>query len=76
MKQTCIDLFGSDSLFQHLNRTCTGKGKHFLAEWLMSPAALNGEMYKGDEVKFDYILRDGMTTRMNAAILMKQMGII
>ncbi len=30
----------------------------------------------GDEVKFDYILRDGMTTKMNAAILMKQMGII
>ena len=31
---------------------------------------------EGDEVIFDYILRDGMTTKMNAAILMKQMGII
>ncbi|HCC71019.1 MAG TPA: hypothetical protein DEQ09_07710 [Bacteroidales bacterium] len=30
----------------------------------------------GDEVKFDYILREGMTTKMNAAILMKQMGIV
>jgi len=30
----------------------------------------------GDEVKFDYILREGMTTKMNAAILMRQMGII
>jgi hypothetical protein len=29
----------------------------------------------GENIKFDYILRDGMTTKMNAAILMKQMGI-
>jgi DNA mismatch repair ATPase MutS len=31
---------------------------------------------EGDEVKFDYILRDGLAEKMNAAILMKQMGII
>lgn len=31
---------------------------------------------EGDDVKFDYILREGMTTKMNAAILMKQMKII
>lgn len=30
---------------------------------------------EGDNVKFDYILRDGITTRMNASILMKEMGI-
>lgn len=44
-----IDLFGSDSLFQHLNRTCTGKGKHFLAEWLMSPGSLSKETVKRQE---------------------------
>lgn len=31
---------------------------------------------EGDSIKFDYILRDGITRKMNAAILMKQMGII
>jgi len=29
-----------------------------------------------DSISFDYILRDGITTRMNAAILMRQQGII
>ncbi len=29
----------------------------------------------GDEIYFDYKLRDGVTHRMNAALLMKQMGI-
>ncbi len=29
----------------------------------------------GDEIYFDYLLRDGVTHRMNAALLMKQMGI-
>ena len=30
---------------------------------------------EGDKVKFDYVLRDGITTRMNASILLKEMGI-
>jgi DNA mismatch repair ATPase MutS len=29
----------------------------------------------GEEISFDYILRDGITRKMNAAVLMKQMGI-
>jgi hypothetical protein len=29
----------------------------------------------GDRISFDYMLRDGITTRMNAALLMKEMGI-
>lgn len=29
-----------------------------------------------DRISFDYILRDGITRKMNAAILMKQMGIL
>jgi hypothetical protein len=30
----------------------------------------------GDSIKFDYILQDGITHKMNAAFLMKQMGIL
>lgn len=30
-----LDLFGEDSLFQHLNRTVTTPGKHVLANWLL-----------------------------------------
>ena len=30
----------------------------------------------GDKIKFDYILREGITHKMNAALLMKQMGIL
>jgi hypothetical protein len=29
----------------------------------------------GDKISFDYLLRNGITTRMNAALLMKEMGI-
>ncbi len=29
----------------------------------------------GENISFDYLLRDGITTKMNAALLMKQMGI-
>jgi hypothetical protein len=31
---------------------------------------------QGDNILFDYLLRDGVTTRMNAGILMRQQGII
>ena len=30
----------------------------------------------GEQISFDYILRDGITQRMNAAYLMRQMGIV
>jgi hypothetical protein len=30
----------------------------------------------GENINFDYILRDGITRKMNAAVLMKQMGIV
>ena len=30
----------------------------------------------GDNISFDYLLRDGITRKMNAAFLMKQMGIV
>lgn len=31
---------------------------------------------EGENIRFDYLLRDGITVRMNAAVLMKQMGIV
>ena len=39
-----IDLFGSDSLFQYLNRTVTGYGMTILAGWLSDPAQLATEI--------------------------------
>jgi DNA mismatch repair ATPase MutS len=30
----------------------------------------------GENIRFDYKLRDGITEKMNAALLMKQMGIL
>lgn len=30
----------------------------------------------GESIKFDYLLRDGVTSKMNALILMKQMGLL
>jgi len=39
-----IDLFGNYSLYQYLNRTCTGRGEEMLAEWLMSPHIMSTEM--------------------------------
>ena len=44
-----IDLFGNHSLYQYLNRTCTGRGKDLLAGWLMSPYKLSGDMEKRQE---------------------------
>jgi DNA mismatch repair ATPase MutS len=30
----------------------------------------------GENIKFDYKIRDGITQKMNAVLLMKQMGIL
>jgi len=30
---------------------------------------------EGEDIKFDYKIRDGITRKMNATLLMKQMGI-
>ena len=37
-----VDLFGSSSLFQYLNRTVTGYGRDILAGWLSDPFKLAG----------------------------------
>jgi hypothetical protein len=45
-----VDLFGTSSLFQYLNRTVTGYGRDILAEWLSDPYALSPELISRQEV--------------------------
>jgi hypothetical protein len=39
-----VDLFGSSSLFQYLNRTVTGYGRDILAGWLSDPYTLSMQL--------------------------------
>ena len=39
-----VDLFGSSSLFQYLNRTATGYGRDILAGWLSDPFLLSSQL--------------------------------
>jgi DNA mismatch repair ATPase MutS len=41
-----LDLFGEGSLFQFLNRTATRGGYNRLAEWLLRPLSLRGEIFQ------------------------------
>jgi len=36
-----LDIFGNSSLFQYLNRTCTGYGREVLADWLSDPYSIS-----------------------------------
>lgn len=44
-----IDLFGDDSVYQYLNRTCTGRGSSLLAQWLSAPDRLVAGMHERQE---------------------------
>jgi DNA mismatch repair ATPase MutS len=39
-----LDIFGTSSLFQYLNRTCTGYGREVLAEWVSDPYILSSSL--------------------------------
>jgi ABC-type multidrug transport system fused ATPase/permease subunit len=39
-----VDMFGTSSLFQYLNRTVTGYGRDILASWLSDPFILSKDM--------------------------------
>jgi hypothetical protein len=39
-----LDIFGTSSLFQYLNRTSTGYGREVLAEWLSDPYILSSSL--------------------------------
>ena len=44
-----IDLFGNRSVFQFLNRTCTGNGSDILAGWLSDPLKVSENIYLRQE---------------------------
>ena len=39
-----LDVFGASSLFQYLNRTCTGYGREVLAGWLSDPYSVSSSL--------------------------------
>jgi len=39
-----LDIFGASSLFQYINRTCTGYGREVLAKWLSDPYILSSSL--------------------------------
>jgi len=67
----CIELGGTGLIATHDTALAEIEKEH--------PGTIVNKCFEieieGDNVKFDYILRDGITTRMNASILMKEMGI-
>lgn len=44
-----VDLFGSSSLFQYLNRTVTGYGRDILATWFADPYSLSLDLTRRQE---------------------------
>lgn len=53
-----VDLFGSLSLFQYLNRTVTGYGRDILANWLSDPYPLTMELEQRQEVVRELAFKD------------------
>ncbi|HNW56416.1 MAG TPA: hypothetical protein PLR88_01020 [Bacteroidales bacterium] len=45
-----VDLFGTSSLFQYLNRTITGYGRDILAGWISDPFSLSQKLILRQEV--------------------------
>lgn len=52
-----IDLFGSSSVFQYLNRTVTGYGRDILASWLSDPYPLSRELKSRQEAVKELALK-------------------
>jgi DNA mismatch repair ATPase MutS len=53
-----VDLFGSSSLFQYLNRTVTGYGKDILAGWLCDPYSLSKLLISRQETIRELALKE------------------
>ena len=53
-----IDLFGSNSLFQYLNRTVTSYGREILADWLSEPYSLAGSLTSRQEAIRELATKD------------------
>lgn len=44
-----IDMFGTGSVFQSVNRCCTERGEEMLASWMLNPFKLSGRLYERSE---------------------------
>jgi len=53
-----VDLFGTSSLFQYLNRAVTGYGRDILAGWLSDPYNLSKELTPRQEAVRELSLKD------------------
>jgi DNA mismatch repair ATPase MutS len=53
-----VDLYGSNSLFQYLNRTVTSYGRDILAGWLSSPYSLAGRLTDRQEAIKELALKE------------------
>ncbi len=54
-----VDVFGSYSLFQYLNRTVTSIGKDILAKWLSDPFAVSSDLVLRQEVIKELAIKEG-----------------
>jgi DNA mismatch repair ATPase MutS len=53
-----VDLFGTSSLFQYLNRTVTDYGRDILARWLSDPFILTGELKQRQDAVKEFASKD------------------
>jgi hypothetical protein len=58
-----LDIFGENSIFQMLNRTCTNKGNEILAEWFQNPEK-NCDVIKNRQIAI-YELENEFEWRIN-----------
>lgn len=68
------DLFGDDSLYRYLNRTCTDRGRIILAGWLTDPLSLSGKMHERQEAVRDLAGRLQWRQEFNAYGMMGKAG--
>lgn len=68
-----VDLFGTSSLFQYLNRTVTGYGRDILASWLSDPSSLSSHLVQRQEAVRDLSLKESWRHEFMASGLGKEL---
>jgi hypothetical protein len=68
-----LDIFGPSSLYQYLNRTCTGYGSEVLAGWLSDPYPIEGSMEERQKAISEIAAKDSwrqsfIATGMNKSL--------
>jgi hypothetical protein len=66
-----VDLFGSNSLFQYLNRTVTGYGRDILAGWVSNPFSLASELIQRQEAIRELAIKEKWRHRFMASGMKK-----